>query len=243
MRIVKRFILEKRALQYLISLLLLGSFFQACDTDQELVDPIPQHKDYVNLSTGSVRVYEVDSFFYNKFQKTIDTFQYIVRETVGEEIDSNRYRMQRQMDSTSENIKADPSLYSAKMKKSQYEVFRNNQRLVKMTFPVKAGKSWNGNAFNNLLAADFRYKNVHQPYSNKHYDFDSTVTVVEKDSGNRIEQKTRKVVYAKDVGMVYKEELNLRFEGETLPPKDTAWEKKANKGYIIRYKLKNYWLP
>lgn len=237
------FTLKRHLSRYNLPLLVIISFLSGCDTDQKLADPIPQHKNYVNLSTGMERVYEVDSLYYDNFQETIDTYHYTVTETVGKQIDSNRYRMRWQLKSSNSGIKEKGGLFSAKMKNSQFEVFRDNQRLVKMSFPVEKGKTWDGNSFNSKSATSFRYENTHEPYSNDNFDFDSTVTVVEKDQGNLIEQQTRKVVYTKGIGKVFKEELNLRYKGDSIPPKDVAWEKKANTGYLIRYELKNYRLP
>jgi hypothetical protein len=90
---------------------------------------------------------------------------------------------------------------------------------IKHNFPVREGKTWDGNKKNTLLSLqeayhqvavpevwDYSYINVHQPYTINGFTFDSTVTVLQMDRPaifglNVFAQE----VYAKDIGLVHKQ--------------------------------------
>ncbi len=228
---------------FAFGLMLLFGFFHGCETDRELADPAPMHKDYIHLDSGMTFIYEADSFYYDNFNNTIDTYEYTVGEQVVKRLDSNQFMMKREVRGNGEGVKERSNLFTAKITQNQYQVLNDNQRIIKLTFPVREKKSWDGNAFNREEARDFYYKNVHQRFKTNYLTFDSTTTVVELDAGNLIEQERKKVVYAKGIGKVYKERLNLRFKGDSIPPKAIPWEQKANTGHIIREELKKYHLP
>ena len=99
-------------------------------------------------------------------------------------------------------------------------------RLVKMTFPITAGGTWQGNQLVNTLDSDFSqykgwqyiYQNTRQAYNNDLVSFDNTVTVQEDDEtvngtisnkGHIISYRTYwKDVYAANIGMVYSEKTH-----------------------------------
>ena len=94
-----------------------------------------------------------------------------------------------------------------------------NVIFVKHKFPVRNGKTWDGNARNtwqtlqeiyhqNTIPEEwpYEYYNVHEPYTINGFTFDSTVTVSQLDRSavfglNVFAQE----VYAKDIGLIHKE--------------------------------------
>jgi hypothetical protein len=94
-----------------------------------------------------------------------------------------------------------------------------NVIFVKHNFPVKDGKTWNGNSKNTLQTLqelynqttvpavwDYEYVNVHEPYTINGFTFDSTVTVLQFDRLTPVALSLfAKEVYAKNVGLIHKE--------------------------------------
>lgn len=221
----------------------------ACETENESVEPnnstetVKAHYDYVQLDSGITYIYEVDSLYYDDFKETIDTYSYQVSETIKAPLDSGSYEWLSKVLTNKDSTKEGNTLFTSTMSDEDYQVFRNNKRIVKLKFPVRSGKTWDGNAFNYLEERTFRYESTHQPFETPYDQFDSTVTVIEKDEGNLIEEHRKKVVYAKGIGKVYQKDLNLRFRGDSIPPETIPWEEKANTGYIKTKELKNLRLP
>ena len=94
-----------------------------------------------------------------------------------------------------------------------------NVVFIKHNFPVKEGKTWNGNSKNTLQTLqeiyrqnsvpeqwDYQYANVHEPYTINGFTFDSTVTVVQLDRPAIFGLSVfAQEVYAKDIGLVHKQ--------------------------------------
>jgi hypothetical protein len=87
---------------------------------------------------------------------------------------------------------------------------------------------------------EYVYSDVHQPYSLNGFDFDSTITVVEVDDSTAINKRYSKSVYAKGIGLVYKDLFDLRLETDSIPPVPGPWETMANRGYTVRIRIKSF---
>ena len=84
-----------------------------------------------------------------------------------------------------------------------------NIRFTKLVFPIKNGEYWNGNAYNDLLFCEYTYDSIHEPYELNSFSFDSTVTVLQKDLYTAVDYQNAYEVYAKNVGLIYKKDINL----------------------------------
>lgn len=97
-----------------------------------------------------------------------------------------------------------------------------NVVFIKHNFPVKEGKTWDGNRKNTLQTLqeiyhqtsipdvwEYQYANIHEPYTVNGFTFDSTVTVIQFDRPAIFGLNLfAKEVYAKDIGLVHKQ-LNI----------------------------------
>ncbi len=103
-------------------------------------------------------------------------------------------------------------------------VTENNIPVDKMAFPMKEGLKWNGNSQNisntaivtgsntSKLADAFVLRNYRKPYSVSDTTFSNTVTVVESNSETNVSRDIRRVVYAKDIGMIYRLVQNYTYK-------------------------------
>ena len=94
-----------------------------------------------------------------------------------------------------------------------------NVIFIKHNFPIREGKTWDGNRRNILQTLqelylqngipevwEYQYQNVHQPYTINGFTFDSTVTVVQLDRPANFGLSIfAQEVYAKNVGLVHKQ--------------------------------------
>jgi hypothetical protein len=102
-----------------------------------------------------------------------------------------------------------------------------NVVFVKHNFPVKMGKTWDGNSKNTLQTLqelynqttvpevwEYEYKNVNEPYTINGMTFDSTVTVLQIDRPAAFGLDIfSQEVYAKDVGLIYKQMRMYNIQG------------------------------
>lgn len=94
-----------------------------------------------------------------------------------------------------------------------------NVIFVKMDFPIREGKVWNGNRRTTLTSLqehfrqptipqewDYTFQNVNEPYAINGFTFDSTVTVMQADRPAQFGLNMfAKEVYAKNIGLVHKQ--------------------------------------
>lgn len=91
-------------------------------------------------------------------------------------------------------------------------VTEGNRSLLKLVFPIEAGAVWNGNSFNSLEQDTYVIDSLGFSFRLNDVDFENTLTVIQADNQDFIVSlDTRFEIYAKDVGLVYKEIVNLNY--------------------------------
>lgn len=135
----------------------------------------------------------------------------------------------------------------------------NNLRFLKLIFPFDRFSAWDGN----LWIDEYREIEIAgeriRPFVNWRYEvdsldipaqigdfaFDSLLVVTEVDETNAIERRLSRVRYAKNIGMVWREQwiLDSQYCNQIPAPVDCLnkpWFDKAEKGYILRQVITDY---
>ncbi len=246
----------KNPLFFLLGLLLLLS---ACDETEELA--IDYKYDYFPLEIGKYITYSVDSITYSTLNGNIviDTGSYQIRETV---VDTFTI-----IDTFNNTITIGPLVYEVERKRrknagdawqietvlavhrgaNRLEWTENNRKFIKMFFPLKSEKKWNGNLYFDetelvpvkgevievFKAWESNVTAIDEPYSYANFDFDSTMVISQANSENVIEYRYSTERYARGIGLIEKEMKILDTQCITPCANDT-WEQKAEKGFIFR---------
>lgn len=231
-----------KSLIYIVFITLLAS----CKKDSEDVN-IDLGYDYVNTEIGSYIIYQVDSTIYNDFDASVRSNSVQFKEIVDEDFLDNLgrnvqriFRYERANDSLDWELKR--SYYVVKTKTS-FEKIEENLRFISFVFPPKKDVTWKGNKHihavdNNKYLADWNYTftNVNTPATVLGVNYPQTATITLRDRETAIEKVFAKEIYARNVGMVYKEWWHL----ETQKINDNPWTDKAEKGYIIKMQAIEY---
>ncbi len=236
-------------------ILLCISLFSCKETLIE--DNIDFGYDYFPQEVGKYISYEVDSIIYDQISNftIIDTNSLQVTERFVEEFDDNSgettYRIERYERKNAGQAWQIKDVWTSKRTNTKAERIEENLRFVKMIFPASVETNpWNGNAFLDettiipiagesvVIFKNWLYEYVEkdEPYSINGFDFDSTMTVLQANEENLIELRYSEEVYAKNVGLIFKEMKIL----DTQCISDCAgqtWEQKAEKGFIVRMKV------
>lgn len=102
-------------------------------------------------------------------------------------------------------------LWSIKVENNKAQLVDENQRVVKMVFPISKYTTWNANQFNTDAKLTCSYKNIHQALNINSFNLDSTVLVEQENTRNLLLFKRKYEVYAKGLGLVrkYFKDLNI----------------------------------
>ena len=95
-------------------------------------------------------------------------------------------------------------VWNATRSNVRYEKVEEDERFIRLTFPVKEGATWNGNAFNQQDAWDYEYTDVDVARTYNGLSFSQTARVLQIDEFNFVQKHKAYEVYAKNVGLVYK---------------------------------------
>ncbi len=196
----------------------IGLFFSCKKEEKEIKKPKPGYN-YAGLTVGKYIIYNVDSTFYNVPFNIIETHQFQLKEWIESKYTdasgNEAYRIVRFKKDTA--ISPDwvhQVVWNATINTSNFQKVEDNIRFVKLTFPIKQNKVWNGNSMNTLAAWDYEYTSIHQPETIGAVPFDSVTTVTQFDDENEIliQRQLYKEKYAANIGLVYKQIIDIKKE-------------------------------
>jgi hypothetical protein len=217
--------------------LALAAIFVGCTNTSE---PAPEpNTDYYPVAVGNFWVYAVTDTTWSQAPPvpSIPTpGNYQFRETITEVFTDAAgkpaYRMVRARRANSTAVWRDDSVFVLSTTPNYVAFNRNNARTIELIFPVKEGRSWNFNGFNNntndTISAETRqYSRVGQPYvvgggSSGIPAVTYPATLTTNNTGtaalNSLLRRTSyQQVFAKGVGPVFRRRANFAFYTYTDP--------------------------
>lgn len=234
-------------------LLLFVVFFAHCKkTEPNTVD---LGKDYFPAEIGFWQEYQVDSITFSDFTNpvSVDTASYQIKEMIESSfLDLNleeNFRIEQFKKNSSTGYSIE-NIFSLKPTVTNMQKVENDLRYVKMVFPVTENKNWKGNLYIDVTDEptldflntekypwEYVYSSVNETLQIGTFTFDSCVTVIQIDEENLFEKKYSKEIYAKNVGLVYKELIILETQ---LPPSSASFIERAENGFILKYTILDY---
>lgn len=218
---------------------------------------------YYPLEVGKYWTYAVDSVIYDPEigGTAIDTTYSFIKEEIKDTLRDNLgellYRVERyhrSHDTLPWKVQA-----ALTMSRNDRQAFRteDNLRFIKMVFPASVNKRWDGNAFiDDGLLIPIAGENVEvfkdwesaivaqgEAFQLDDLEFPDVLDISIADEENFIEYRSGREVYAAGTGLVYRELWVLDTQCQSCCNGDGAlcetlpWEEKAEKGFIVRWKL------
>jgi hypothetical protein len=115
------------------------------------------------------------------------------------------------------------------------EKVEENERFIKLTFPVRIARIWDGNAGNSRDEWDYQYTEVDAARTIGGILFDSTLTIAQQDFNTWVTYDFFEEYYAKNVGMVYKKGLHWE-KGDA----NFSWDVDYKGGYEYSMTINSY---
>lgn len=175
-------------------------------------------------------------FGYNYFPVTGGTYRHYLVDSIGHDItsDTSAYQIKEVLSLSYIDDTGHPAVNVMRYKRYQNgqpwvlqsvwvqqrkpttaERVENNERFVRMVFPIQEDKIWDGNAFNTQDPWFYSYSNIGGMYEVGPFDFENTVVVNQRNNVNLIDQEIAYEVYAENIGMIFKRlvDLNVQEDG------------------------------
>lgn len=142
-----------------------------------------------------------------------DTTYYFLKEVITEEFIDNEgrvtFRIERFKKDSLNGEYVISDVWYRNLTNSKAENVEENQRFIKLVFPIKKNKSWNGNSQNSLETWDYEYDSLHVERTLNNLYFDSTVMVSQIDNINPFQHQVAYEIYANYIGLVRKSYINI----------------------------------
>jgi len=206
--------------KYIFFLLVLSFLFSACKKETEDMSVEMKYSYYPN-NIGHWVIYKVDSIIWddNFTPPRIDTFHYYIKELIESNFYDNSGRQAQRLeryfrrnDTLEWTIK---DVWYSNVTASAAEKVEENERFVKLVFPVIPGHIWNGNVYNTRDEWDYEYTAVDEQLSINSLNFDSTLTVKQYEDSTAINKDYSEEKFAKNVGLIFKYSYHLEINPVT----------------------------
>ncbi len=218
------------------SLMLLCTVILACN-EKETVS-YPPLSDYYPLQVGKTFTYRLDSTVRLPFGTGLTVKYFLARDSVESQFSDAQgrpsFRIYRYLRDT---LQTQPWAYKVTNivtideNKKWIEYVENNLRFIVLRQPLSEGFSWKGNSYIDTKSGsspvqyldewNYTYQDMHMPFTVRKGTLDNTISVLQADEVSppgpfnpAFYQQTNysKEVYAKGVGLIYKEFLHKAWD-------------------------------
>jgi hypothetical protein len=198
----------------LIVIILSSFLLFACDNINSNLPPPQDGGKFFYPQTGQSIIYDVEDTQYELSGKfTMKNYQLkevnssTFKDAEGKEaLRIERYR--RENDTQKWVI---DSIFIGKKEIDKALKIENNVTYVKISFPLKEGLKWNGNAYNSFGNDIYELKKVNQKLQINGQKFDNTFSVIQQNDSTLVDLKRRIEIYAEGIGMIYQEKTNVLY--------------------------------
>lgn len=198
--------------------------------------------DYFPLQAGNYRIFEVVDIRYTIQHGKDSSFYYLKEVVMDSSIDqtgetSHFIYQYKRSDPADPWEKESVVVHTVKRSLSNLVVYEGNIPYVKLTFPVKVGLTWDGNAYNTQDVMYYHYSDVEIPDTMLNWMDSPLIRVVQNDFDDQlIRRDLRNEIYAAGIGLVYKESSILDYCRES----ECFGLKEINSGTEFRQTLVEY---
>lgn len=233
---------------FLIIVSLIGWGSTGCKDKQTFLNiDTDNGADYYPLAIGKYMTYAVDSVYYTS-DNPADTVRLQVREEITDTLTDNEgdliYRVERMERNSPADSWVIKQVLAVKRTSTQAQRVENNQRFISLTFPPGRNAVWEGIGFNSdsleiavrgeviKVFKDWQsqYETINEPFLLDDFQFDSTLVVTHANNENFIELRVNREIYAKNIGLVFKEMSILDTQ---LATSVRTWPDDAERGFTM----------
>lgn len=191
----------------MICLIWLSILMSACNETKE-IGPDTIGYDFYPIAIGQYRTYQVEEIKYRI--TSFDTAYYQLRETLFDSIHSKdqiTYLIRRDIRSDETMPWVSDSIWTVTRADSYLAITENNIPLIKLTFPVTDGNTWDGNSLNARNTMTYAYQSMSESIVDSIGAADHIRVIIEDIPQNSTGIDQRSEVYVRGIGLVEKDYL------------------------------------
>ena len=163
---------------------------------------------YYPLRVGNYSIFEVEEIDY--LITGFDTSNYQLREIIIDSIqsiDQTTYLLRRDIRNTAADSWESDSVWTVTRTDNFLSITENNIPFIKLTFPVRLGREWDGNSLNSRSNVTYYYQSIQNSLIDSISANDHIRVIIEDIEENITGVDLRSEVYAEGIGLVEKDYL------------------------------------
>ena len=172
--------------------------------------PIISDTAFFPLKKGNYWIYEIEEHHYQE-QSEISYSSYELKEEVVDSFFNVSSTLTYVIDRSVRTADDQPwnalDTWTVRVDNDRIIVTEGNKSYVKLALPLFTGRVWDGNALN----ADGQDDYLVSDMPDHVLSFDDGVDILQEDEENLLLKEKRMEVYARDVGMVYREKVEISY--------------------------------
>lgn len=250
----------RNALLLFLSLFSIICLIPSCKDEVEDYQALYEYE-YYPLDSGRYIIYDVDSIKYRYIETSSnggytqysDTIRYQLKEyyagTFYDSFQGNlKYRIEYYRRTNQDEPWQNDRVWYVLKTSTSLQRQEDDMRFLKLVFPPREGYTWDGTSlipktgvYDYLVDWKFKYLDVGKPLTVNGKDFEKTLTVThintEEGQGNLVEYQYSKEVYAKGIGIIYKDWDKLKKQITS-----SSWENPQRaEGHRLRMRVNSYY--
>lgn len=187
----------------------------ACQSDENALDPSRPGYNFFPLKVGAWNVYDVKEITYASQTGTTANFQLrteVVDSFMNQAGGITYILYEWERESSADEWEFVRTLNSQRTG-TQGVLTEGNTPFLKLSFPLQAGKTWDGNALNTLQDDEYEMDSLFHEYVTAAGEtIAETLTVIQEDNEDFTVNLIRRFeIYGWDIGVVYREETDLNY--------------------------------
>lgn len=226
----------------ILLLLMLVQITTACDTKEVPPDPERVGYNFFPLALGLYSIYQVENVEYRNTGEEV-TSTYALKAAVVDSFTNLSGTTSYIIHYFRRAADTDPwqftRAWTARKNRTQAVVTEENVPFLKLSFPVKTGQDWDGNVLNSSNPDIYHIDSLSGRYITPAQDtiIGENLTVVQEDNQDYISQLDKRFeIYARDIGLIYKEDVQLNYctDPDCLGQEvvESGWEYRQ---YLVEY--------
>lgn len=226
----------------IIIIVIVAMSFQSCSKESEQLNT-PAMSDFYPLQVGKYFIYRLDSTVLAPFGTALLTRSYQAKDTIESTFTDNQGRLSYRIfrytrDTLGLQQWRFAATYFATPTFTTIEYVDNNMRFLKLHAPIKEGYTWKAHSYIDTKSInstvpyldewEYEYRNLGVAYTVLNKTYDSTLTIFQHDENTPDipfvpatsiyhQRNIASEVYAKGVGLIYKEFLHWTWDSNPPP--------------------------
>jgi len=212
--------------------------FTSCESGNEAVYSDPGVS-YYPVRKGLFQIYDVERTQYTLGVPNTVTYQLktVVVDSFLNSQNSYTYVMYRSMRSNESEEWQDLDTWAIRSGRNETVVQIENLQSVNLKYPVRQGLIWDGNIYNSLGKNIYKIESVKTAETLGENTFDDCLTVEQENNDDYIVfLDQRKEIYARNIGLVYKDSTSLHFCNQPA----CIGEQQIDRGVIYKQTIRSY---